>query len=404
MSGFLENGLSNCSGAEVNLQQDGVCSLRLVKLSLAKKLIQIDAKKEYSGTLDEVVAENKITGPLAITLTGKGILIKKTARLEVISEQNLQHLFPQMKLEEFYIQHFPAAEQSFIAVVRKEIADAVVSTLKKHGIEILILSLGPFVVDQVIAQINSYDGSLRFDGHQILMNEVKVWQNYTYSPAVKAPFPLKIDIELMPEQFLLAYATAFQLILNDRLDLISVEAPEIKQNLIELSSKLKFTKYGSFMLVFFFVLLMINFLMFSSYNSSNQELMNRAGQKSSVFENRQKLEEEVKIKESKVQKLGWNRGYPYAYICDQIGQTVPKEIKLEEIQVNTLFAGNSSLIKEAQAANGSIRVKGQTSSVYAINDWIYILKEKNWIKNVQLEKYTADDQKQAQVFTIYLSY
>lgn len=391
------------TGAEIHLKPDGTCFVRLVKLSLSKKLVQIETKKEYSGILSEVLT-NDISGPLALTITGKGLLIKKTARLEQVTEQGLQHLFPQMKLSEFYVQHFPTGAHSFITIIRKEIVDAIISAFKVKQVDILLLSLGPFVVDQVIPQINSYGEQLKFDGHQVTFDGDKNWLEYLFALDVKSGFPLKIDMEHMPENYLLAYASAFQLMLHEQLNLIEVLSAEIKQNLVDYSAKLKFKKYGMLMLMFFFVLLMINFLVFNYYNSDNQELMSKAGQKSYVFENRQKLEADVKIKENTVQKLGWNKGYSYAYLCDQIGQTLPKEIKLEEMQVNSLSGTGSGLLKVPQLDNGSMRIKGETSSIYAVNNWIYTLKEKQWVKEVKLEKYMTDDQKGAQVFTLFLSY
>lgn len=399
----LNANLTACAGAEVHLKQDGSYDVRLLKLSLNKKLIQIDVKKRYEGSLTKIITD-PLTEPLAITLTGKGVLIKKTSRLDVISEGSLQHLFPAFKLAEFYVQHFLAGEHSFIAIVRKEIADAVIEVFKKQGVQIFMLSLGPFVVDQVIPQINAYEGALKFDGHQVTLNADKEWSTYTYAADVKSGFPLKIDIETIQEEFLLAYATAFQFILNDKLDPIVADSDTLSEKLTELGAKLKFKKYGSLALFFFFGVLMLNFLVLSTYNSNNQELMSKAGQQSYIYENRQKLEEEVKGKENLVKKLGWNKGYSYAYLCDQIGRSVPKEVLLDELLINPLSGSAAGLIKETQLETGSMMIKGQTSSVYAINNWIYDLQQKSWVKNVQLEKYTADDQKEAQVFTILLKY
>lgn len=399
----LNHGLSSCAGAEVHLSQDGSYDIRLLKLSLHKKRIRIDSKKRYSGSVAKIT-DLVLEEPLAITLTGKGVLIKKTARLEVASAQSLQHLFPALKLQEFYVQHFPAGAHSFVAIVRREIADAVMTVFKKQGAEVLMLSLGPFAVDQVLPQLNSYGNALKFDGHQLVLNEAKEWVDYDYTAGIVAGFPLKIDIETIPEEFLLAYATAFQLILHDHLDAVEVEAENIKQRLVNLAAKLKFKRYGMAMIFFFFALLMLNFLVLSGYNSSNEELMSNAGKQSYIFENRAKLEKDVKEKEALVKKLAWNKGYRYAYLSDQIGSSVPKEVILDELQINPLTGARTGLIKDAPLEVGNIKIKGQTSSVYAINGWIYELKQKSWVKDVQLEKYTADDQREVQVFTILLKY
>lgn len=399
----LQSGITACTGMEISIQANGAFDIRLVELSLQKKLIHIEEKKQFNISLDQVKSVGA-TGPVAITLTGRGVLIKKTTRLEMVTEQSLRHLFPGFKLEEFYVQHFRSEENSFIAFVRKEIADPVIAAFRKHGARVLMFSLGSFVVDQVIPQLNNYGNHLNFDGHQIVLNESKAWLDYNYLPGTTTGFELKIDIEPISEQFLLAYAAAFQLLLNERIELISVESEEIQKDLIELTAKLKFKRNGVLVLAFFFVLLLLNFLIFSFYNSANQELAGKVGQRSDLFSDRQKLESELKEKETMVKQLGWNHGLTYAYLCDQIGQTVPLAITLNELTLNTLRDNISGSSKKAAVETGTMKIVGQSASVYVINDWIYALKQKSWVKAVQLEKYATDDQKGVQVFTLLLNY
>ncbi len=396
-------GMNASAGAEVQLLADGTYDIRLVQLSLQKKLLHIEEKKQFNLGLDQL---KKITlkGPLAITLTGRGVLIKKTARLESLTEQSLRHLFPGFKAEEFYLQHFKSADHSFVAFVRKELADPVLLAFKKLGAEVLLFGLGPFVVDQVIPQLNNYEGDLIFDGHQVRLNAQKAWLDYQFTAGLKNEFDLKLGIELIPEQFLLAYAAAFQLILNDRLELVEVESEEVKHALTEFNAKLKFQKNGAAVLISFFVLLLLNFLIFSFYHSANGQLAGKAGQRSDLYAGRQKLETEVKEKEKQVKQLGWNHGEHYAYLCDQIGQTVPGTILLTEISVNAIKGNSTGSPDKNELETGSMRITGQSASVYVINDWIYALKQKPWVKALQLQKYATDDQKGVQVFTFLLNY
>lgn len=398
----LHQGLNSCTGAQVHLKQDGSYDVRLVKLILHKKLIKTDGKKRHSGTSAKV-NDLVLDGPLAVTLTGKGVLIKKTGRLDDASAKSLQHLFPALKLEEFYVQHFSTGANSFVAIVRREIADAVMNVFKKQGATVLKLSLGAFPVEQVVPLLNTYGNSLKFDGHELVLNEAQEWIEYSYSEGVRSDFPLKIDIETLPEEYLLAYATAFQLILQDKLDVVEVASQEIQERLNHVLAELKFKRNGTVMVFFFFILLMVNFLVLSNYSSGNELLMNKAGKQSYIFENRAKLEQEVKDKELMLKKLSWNKGYKYAFLCDQIGTKVPKEVMLDELQINPLNIG-PGLMKDAPLEQGSIKIKGQAGSVYAINGWMYELKARSWVKEVKLEKFTADDQRQVQVFTILLKY
>lgn len=399
----LSADITACTGAEVNIQSDGTYTIRLLDLFLRKKLVQIEKKKEYKVSMAEI-ATLKVNGPIAVTLTGRGVLLKKTPAVEHITAQSLRHLFPDFKLTEFYIQHFKSGNNSFIAFIRKEIADPVLAALKKQGAEIMTLSLGPFVVDQVLPQLNNYSGELNFDGHKIILNEEKEWVEYNYSAELVPGFDLKIDIERIEDEFLLSYATAFQLILHDRLDLIGVEVAQFSEALTEYTSKLKFKRNGAIILCTLFILLFINFFIFSFYNAENQTLAGRAGQQSSVFSNRQKLETDIKEKEVLVQRLGWNNGHRYSFLCDQIGQTIPESIILSELSVNFVKDKKISPLKKEEAEKGSIRISGQSANMYVINDWIYALKSRSWVKAVQVEKYATDDQKQKQVFTLLVTY
>jgi hypothetical protein len=399
----LQNGLMACTGAEVNICADGTFDIRLVKLSMQKKLINIDEKKVYAITLDQFKTI-QIPGALAVTFTGKGVLIKKTNRLESLSDQNLRPLFPGFKRDEFYLQHFQSGAFSYITFIRKEIADPVLQALKKQGAAILMLSLGPFAVEHVVPLLNNYQEEIHFDGHQLSLNTAKEWLDYQYLTGSKSSFVLKIDLEPIEQHFLLAYAAAFQLLLNDRLDLIEVEIEAFQNDLTEALAKLKFNKYGAIVLVIFFVLLLLNFLLFSFYHADNQELTGKVGERSDLFSDRQRLTSEIKDNELQVKQVGWNHGYRYAYLCDQIGQTVPAAILLQEMMINSIRDNTSGATQKVGLATGSIRIIGTSASMYLINDWLYALKQKSWVKAVKLERYATDDQKGVQVFTILLTY
>lgn len=398
----FKSGITNCTGAEVKITSEGIVDVRFVKLSSDQKSVHIEAKNSFSSDLKKI--PEKALENLAITITGKGVLIKKTSKLDELTEHNLQHLFPNFKFQEFYVQNFISEHHSFISIIRKETANHIIQSFERQGFKILAFSIGPFISEQVLPQLNVYGTSIGFDGHQVVLNEDKSWKDYHYKIQDPLSFALKVDNEVIPPQYILAYATAFQLILHEKLDLIEVDEPSIKENLLELSSKLKFEKRGTFALLCFFLLLLINFLIFNIYNDKNSELLGRAGQQSNLYANRDKLEKEVKEKELLVKKLGWNKGLSYAYICDQIGQILPNSILLTVLTINEPSQNLSTAIKPIVRETGKVRLKGEAANVYAINDFIYALKHLPWIKDVQLEKYVTDDQKQVQVFTLILIY
>lgn len=399
---YFKPGLTSCRGVELKLNTDGMVDMRSVELFRKGKLVHLGNKKQGNGALDEVL--KNLSGPVALAITGRGVLVKKTRKLEEVTEGSLQHVFPGFKLEDFYVQNFVSGDDSYLSVIRKETADKLIAGFRKNGIAVLMLGLGPFAVDQVIPQLNIYEGTLGFDGHLIRLKEDQAWESYGQKGDEGTGFSLKIDMEVIPEQFLIAYAIGFQLLLTELLEPIEVDGPLIQTERTEVLAKLRFEKRGMMALASVFVLLLINFLLFSYYDSHNQEMAGRAGRQSDQMANRKKMEIEIKEKELLVNKLGWNKGLKYAFICDQIASVLPAAVTLTELSVNEKEPDMGGAAKTQPREAGQIKIKGQADNVYAVNDCIYAFKKKSWIKEVQLEKYAADEQKQAQVFTIVLNY
>jgi hypothetical protein len=390
--------LDSCTGAEVKMHADGTVELRLLNLSLHKKLININWKKNQASTLDKFNAN--ISGPVAITLTGRGILFRKTNRIEELTSAGLQGLFPGLKFSEFYVQNFISGDYSFVALIRKETLNLVLKAFvnRKH---VLVISIGVFLVDHVIPQLNIYIDDLEFDGHSISLKEDQTWIDYKPSTLNESGFVLKVDIETIEEKYLLAYAAAFQLILSQRLEPIQIDVEEVQLNKIDFFAKLLFEKRLTIMILSLFLILLVNFFLFTYYNLENANNTGMASQRSEVFLNQKKVGSEISKKELLVERLGWNNGLSYAFICDQIGLIVPSSVTLTELSVNIPFVKN---VSELESGTKQVKVVGQAPDVYAVNQFIYACKNRKWVKQVKLQKFIADDQQKTQVFSIVIDY
>lgn len=414
----LQMQLQHATGVEIQVAADGTFLIRVVTVSRAQQQVFITQKQEFKikGEDDKTNGASSLSllkkqlntiafkHPIVLTLTGKGILIKKTVRLNSLNLQSIQQVFPAYQAEAYYLQHFQSGELSYLAFIRKELTDPILEAFHNQGTPVLSLSLGPFVVNPVIDQLNCYDAFLNFDGHQIVLTMEKDWQDYTYLPGVMSSYPLKIDIESIAEQFVLAYATAFQLLLHDRLEMIAVPLPALNDALQEYMAKLKFEQGGKLLFLGSFVLLFLNFLLLTYYQSTNQELLTKAGARSNLFADKEQLTADLKEKELQVKQIGWNQGYSYAYLCDQIGQTLPPGILLTVLKINEMQEPGTGLAKKTPAETGHISITGTSPGIYQINDWMYALQQKAWVKKVRLEAYTKDQQQGTEVFTLTLNY
>jgi hypothetical protein len=90
------------------------------------------------------------------------------------------------------------------------------------------------------------------------------------------------------------------------------------------------------LLVAFFVLLLINFLIFSSLNSSNTELSERLRFTAHNTSNLQEIDEQVKSKERLLKDLGWDGGVNKSKLLDNLAALLPADVAWTEVNINPI--------------------------------------------------------------------
>lgn len=396
--------LNTCTGVELHLFPDGSYACRTCSVSLAGNLLNIDSKSEHSGDLASLLKKVPKDKPVALSLTGKGVLIRKTAKIEEIGRDKLNEVFPNLQSDQFYVQNFVSGDLSFVAIIRRDVSDQVLAAFAGEGLNVLLLTAGPFAASAVLRQLNTYGDELCFDGHCVQYTKEWDWTEYRFEPGKKSEFPLKVGMEALPGQFLIAYASAFQLALYPRLPVVSLPAPQVERHLDEFEQKQRFNFRAVAVLSGFFVLLLLNFLLFSYFNSANEALLSQVSQTSASLENLQHTEKEIASNEKLLQELGWNKGIRLSYLADQLGQTLPSSLKLKEIGINPLNVTETGRQRKEIYDTGKIKIRGEASDPAALNNWIYILKEKDWAKQVNLDSFSPSGDDHTQEFTITINY
>ena len=241
-----------------------------------------------------------------------------------------------------------------------------------------------------------------FDGHIISLINKHVWESYQYKAGEGSGFPVKIDIEIIPEKNILSYSAAFQLALYKRLSVIEVPAEATSAAISEYREEKIFKSRAVIILSLFFILLLVNFLLYNHYNSSNNNLIEKVSKSTSMQSNAKQLEEDLRLKEGLVKALGWNKGIRYAFILDQIGQTVPAAITLTALNINY---GSALSVHNAQPdISYSVKISGETPEVRMVNNWIYVLRDKDWVKEVNMNNFEPHPESGQQKFSLTILY
>jgi len=396
--------LSSSIGVELAIEMDGTVVCRMCSLTLEKNSLTIGEKKGYRGSLDEALASIPNSTPIAVSLTGKGVLTKRIDGVGELNAQRLSEVFPNFKSESFYVQQFAGDENVFVSIVRKEQVESLLESLNLSQHKVLCMTLGPFAVSQVLSQINTYGQELCFSGHRINYTEGFKWRDYKSSPEAMSEFPIKIEQEKLGEEYLIAYATAFQLILYPRLNTIELPVTEMSDRLEDFTQKQKFRFRLVAILGFLFVLLLVNFFVFSAYRAENELLYTRVNLQSSSAENLQMLEKKTIQEQERLKMLGWYRGLPYSWLADQVSSDMPAAVELTELSVSPVIQAEGNTERKEIYQSGKISIKGFTGDPIAVNDWIYKLKERAWVQQVQMQRFSPAEEKGIQEFEMSLTY
>lgn len=403
---MLENyyRINQAAGISVHILQNGEPHINACSIAVNNNQLSFDKKLTDIPNLDQLDKQLDSKSFIALNLSGKGILQKQIEKTERIDQSNFNKILPNAAIDDFYVQNFISGDNSFISIIRKTEADKWIEQLKTLGFNPLMLSLGPFPAQHVLPQLNAYGQEIIFNGHIILLDKELHWDAYQYQESALAPFPLKIESENINEKLIIPYAAAFQLVLASKVELIRADVPSLEGAFATIISNKKFQVKGVAILSVFFILLLINFIVFSWLNTANNQLAEQVSRSRQSTVDIQGVNDQIKQKETLLQNLGWDGGINKSALVDQLASLLPQELTWTEITINPIDISASRVQKSLSFSNRQIRVTGTSDKIIPVNEWIGRIKTKPWVKNIQLDSYAYNNQLNTGQFTVIITY
>lgn len=394
--------LNDCIGISLRQEGDNL-SFRCCKVRLDKEQLEIDETWELSDW--GMLANGKHKSiPVALHLEARQILIKESSAIG-LDEDQLKSVFPSYDASRFYTVQMAGQAMSWIAFVRKDYITEILNRFATTGYQVIRVFIGPFLLDNILGQVNSYNGVYSFDRHAIrLHEESKKWNQYRSGDEFESLFALKIGDHPIKQQYVLPYAAAFSTLMADYLNDYSIQAPAIEEQRQIWIEKQKFKVNLVGFTGLLFLLLLINTFLFSHYYQENQALEGKVSTQQSTVKDLGKLESWIKENENLLTELGWNGGVSKAWLLDQIGYTIRNyaQITLSQIQINPQTKGVGNTV--VQHADQLI-VKGNSPTLEMLNLWLRELKNNPWIAKVSIEEYGNKQQDDTlDAFTIKITY
>ncbi|QDW25192.1 hypothetical protein FFJ24_010365 [Pedobacter sp. KBS0701] len=386
-------------GIEIVLLQEGQYRCSYAVVYRKGNAMEILEHKELEGSLVKVLESLPRKYPVALALSGKGILHKQVERKGDGQSGLFREAFPSVEKKEFYVQEFVQEKQAWISIVRKSLADDLSGKLRSAGLKIYTLSLGGLPIVGIWNLLGETNAGFSVDGHVFSVAGDGSFSGYGNTESRPGKSKVALGGNQVASQSVLPYALAFQLFLHDRVERVKADNKEVD---LAFGAFLEDSGLKKMASVFIFVLLgllLISFFTLSHYNAENAVLNEKAGHLTATADQGDVLKKEIALQKAQLKKMGWNGGYSYAFLLNEIGSSRPRLLNLTQVQF-----GEEKKTGYVEQAGNTIKISGETANLSAVNNWIFMLKEKKWVRSVRLLRYQQDMGSESYSFNLLIGY
>ncbi|MCX2496394.1 hypothetical protein OQX63_23085 [Pedobacter sp. PF22-3] len=387
-------------GIELTLLQNEKyrCSYAVV----TRKGDNIDAADHHTveGNLVKVLERIPRKYPVALSIGGKGIIHKQLKGIGTEKKDLFRATFSSVERKDFYAQETLMGDQAWVSIVRQTWIDDIVGKLQSSGLNIYMLSLGALPVISIWELLSGAGEGFSANGHQFEASAEGEIVGYRYQEGAEDKGNLKLGNTKLKFTLLLPYALAFQLFLYDKLSVIKTDHTQVDNRFKDFLEQSKLKKNAGIFIFALLGLLLISFFALTHYNAENAKLNEQVGALTATADQSDLLKKEITEQKILLNKLGWNGGYSHAFLLNEIGSSKPRALTLNEV----IFDQVKEEANDAKDLLASIKIAGETDNLTAVNNWIFLLKEKKWAKEVKLLRYQQDTESENFEFNLLIQY
>jgi Tfp pilus assembly protein PilN len=361
-----------------------------------KGKVEIESQAEIQCEFEKLHEVIPTKYPVYLSIDGKGILHKQIENDP--SKSAIQMAIPNANENDFVYELFNGTSQKkYISFTRKEFIDEILAKLSAQKFQVIGLTISPFsclglfeIFHDLPSTIIVGNFELELDRatHEIISFcklDMNVGSgNYSIGDSEIS------SAMLLPFYNCLTYYTNRSG--ND-------DYPVVSSQKTEFVSKRLFEIAGAGILIFLFIILLVNFVIFSNYTEEKQKLDENVSANKELITRLNHVKEELSWKEKFIGQAGTDRKNWFSFFADRIGASVPDEITLEKLDFHPI---RSKIInqKEIELQADRIRIEGITKSSSAVNDWTLILKKMAGVSDVIIGSFSQMENSTVGVFAL----
>lgn len=376
------------AGVHISLLPDNKLDIDLTILKRKKTKLEIENTFSSLTSFEELFGNIPGSTPVCLNIDGKGIIHKK---INVKDKNNditiLDQVLPNASLKDIWMQKTEIYEDLFyISVVRKEIINNIVTEFKTNGKYIVAFSLGPFILNNILGIINLSEKNIPVSDYEISIENnriIDINKNTTNSSHQKH----KIGDDELTSNMLIPFAAGFEYFIQTNIP--PEEFDSISTSGEEFFYKKIFVTAGWSVLIFLFVLLLTNFLLFDKYNTEYNDLSYKISQNKDLLSRLDTLTKELELKEEFITKGGLLRSSRNSYYADRIAYMLPENIMLTKMDIQPLKKKIKES-KEPEFLKNIIHVAGLTQKSTLLDEWIKKIRKEKWVDDINILNYLQD--------------
>jgi hypothetical protein len=356
--------------------------------------IAISFSKESVESIEDLLtALPESNLPVALVFNGKGVIHKKISTSANETPQSVFHkVFATGNEAEFYSQvYFGANNSGFASVMRKDKANEIIKALEAKGNKVIDFFLGPFAIENVLA-LQGRGTSVHtqeWAQHKIEVEDGQI-KEYSFNPAGQVSYEADLNGNVVGGLLLSSFSAALNYFIP--VARINNNNSLIKDNYEEYRNAKAFRRLMVTSLVLLFTICLVNFLLFNSYFNKQKNLNDELGMREGAISSYEKLNKVYLDKVALLERSGLAVNSRSSFISDRLLYDLPENILLNTLAV---YPVKNAIEKDSVIEFESKKViaKGLCDKSIVLNNWINLLKTKDFIEEVTLNNYEQDSEK-----------
>ena len=394
----------NCvTGIDINILSNAEISACQVTVSKKAKNADIINSQYFEGSLDEYIEQLNNKYPVILSLNGKGVIHKENTydnpdnpNLEI---ELFKSSFLNVKLTDFnyQVKHI-TGNQYYLSIIRKDFLDNLIEKFRQKGVFVIGVSLGPFIINdfnkliQTKVLLSNYykihfseDNTIR----ELISNDVKEYTD------------IKIADNLIKSNLVVPFLLGLNYyIKSSQTSALNNELADFNKE--EILYKNLFNKIILYALFSIFIILILNFTLFSRLSKKNTILQSEVNQVQSSITVLNTLKKETALRKGYLNNH-INEQSGLSLFSDQIAASVPENIFLTEMNFNPLVK-RIKTDSQIEFETNKLIIKGLSRKISKFKEWTDdISKNYSWIKEVNVLNYQEFNNENAE-FNIQIEF